>query len=117
MPVIRLPQQRRRERDTIGPTTPPPTAAKLADRLAYPPRGLRAPRAAAYLGMSESSFLTLVAEGRMPRPKRVKGMNIWDRVALDRSFERLGADTGDEPLSPQRRNTADQAMGLDTDDY
>src|SRR6266704_689160 len=35
-------------------------APKLADSLAYPPRGMRADRAAAYLGMSTSTFLRLV---------------------------------------------------------
>ena len=88
-------------------------AGKLQDHLAYPPRGMRAPRAAAYLGMSESSFLALVAEGVMPQPKRVKGMSIWDRHALDAAFDRLSKDEGDPP---KRKNTVDVIMGLDTED-
>jgi predicted DNA-binding transcriptional regulator AlpA len=69
-------------------------AAKLQDSLAYPPRGLRAPRAAAYVGMSETSFLALVTEGKMPRPKRAKGMMIWDRLELDAAFEALTDEIG-----------------------
>lgn len=91
-------------------------AGKLQDHLAYPPRGLRAARAAAYVGMSETSFLALVTEGRMPRPKRVKGMNIWDRFELDRAFEQLEADMADEPVPPKRRNTVDAILGFDKDD-
>jgi hypothetical protein len=40
---------------------------KVQDSLAYPPRGLRASRVAAYLGMSENSFSNLVEEGKMHR--------------------------------------------------
>jgi predicted DNA-binding transcriptional regulator AlpA len=46
---------------------------KVQDSLAYPPRGLRASRAAAYLGMSENSFLNLVEEGKMPKPLQIGG--------------------------------------------
>jgi len=88
---------------------------KLQDNLAYPPRGLRASRAAAYLGMSQSSFLSLVNEGLMPQPKRVKGMSIWDRYALDAAFDRLSKDENDPPT--KRKNTMDVIMGLDADDH
>jgi predicted DNA-binding transcriptional regulator AlpA len=80
-------------------------ATKLQDSLAYPPRGLRAPRAAAYVGMSETSFLALVTEGKMPRPKRMKGMAIWDRLELDAAFEELTKK--DEP---RRRNMMDEML-------
>lgn len=81
---------------------------RLQDHLAYPPRGLRSSRAAAYLGMSESSFLSLVDEGRLPKPKKIRGMMIWDRLELDAAFETL------EHQPPKRqRNTMDIAMGLD----
>ena len=65
----------------------------LQDHLAYPPRGLRAQRAAAYLGMSESAFLRLVDEGVMPQPVRIRGVTTWDRLDLDAAFENL-KDTG-----------------------
>jgi predicted DNA-binding transcriptional regulator AlpA len=56
---------------------------KLADSLAYPPRILRSDRAAAYLSMSESHFLKLVAAGRLPKGKKLGGIKFWDRAMLD----------------------------------
>jgi len=81
---------------------------KLQDSLNYPPRGLRSPRAAAYVGVSEREFLNLVKEGVMPKPKRVKGMNIWDRFEIDAAFECLKHEDG-----PQRRNMINQMLGID----
>ena len=50
---------------------------------------MRANQAAAYLSMSRSSFLQLVAQGTMPKPTRIGGMVMWDRLALDLAFEEL----------------------------
>jgi len=61
---------------------------KLSDTLAYPPRGMRADRAAAYLGMSTSTFLRLVGTV-LPKGVEVGGMTIWDRLELDAAFENL----------------------------
>jgi predicted DNA-binding transcriptional regulator AlpA len=85
---------------------------KLQDHLAYPPRGLRAARAAAYIGVSPTSFLQLVADGLMPKPKRVRGMVLWDRLEIDAAFESLGPEKQDEP---RRRNTMDVILGMNTD--
>jgi excisionase family DNA binding protein len=65
--------------------------AKLHDALSYPPRALRADRAAAYLSMSRSTFLRLVNEGKLPQPIRIGGIVLWDRLALDLAFEELAA--------------------------
>jgi len=65
------------------------SAHKLADDLAYPPRAMRADRAAAYLDMSPASFHRLVDEEVLPRGHTVKGMVIWDRYELDAAFESL----------------------------
>jgi predicted DNA-binding transcriptional regulator AlpA len=81
-------------------------AKKLQDSIAYPPRGLRRPRAAAYLGMSETTFAGLVDEGKFPKPKKVRGMAIWDREALDAAFDALSED------EPARRNTVDEILGI-----
>jgi predicted DNA-binding transcriptional regulator AlpA len=56
---------------------------KLQDALSYSPRLLRADRAAAYLGMGTSTFLRMVSEGVLPKPKHIKGVVVWDRFALD----------------------------------
>lgn len=60
---------------------------RLADDLAYPPRAMRAERAAAYLDMSKSKFLELVDEGVMPPPVKYKGLVSWDRLDLDAAYE------------------------------
>jgi hypothetical protein len=78
--------------------------ARTADGYSYPPRGMRAPRAAAYLDMSESSFLALVEDGIMPPAIKVKGMVIWDRHALDVAFDNLN--------KPGPRNTIDALLGI-----
>ena len=57
--------------------------------LDFTPRGLRAPGAAAYLGMSERKFLDEVRAGRAPKPRRLDRMVIWDRRDLDNYFETL----------------------------
>jgi predicted DNA-binding transcriptional regulator AlpA len=57
-----------------------------------PPRGLRREEAASYVGISPSKFDALVRDGRMPGPLRVDSCAIWDRLALDRAFDRLNND-------------------------
>jgi predicted DNA-binding transcriptional regulator AlpA len=79
---------------------------KLQDHLAYPPRGMRADRAAAYLGMSKSEFLKLVDKGTMPKATKIENMAIWDRLALDLAFEELNAVSND-----RGSNTFDQVLG------
>jgi predicted DNA-binding transcriptional regulator AlpA len=68
---------------------------KLADDLAYPPRAMRADRAAAYLSMSQSTFLRLVEEKSMPEPVKIKGMVTWDRLELDAAYENFKSSEGD----------------------
>jgi predicted DNA-binding transcriptional regulator AlpA len=50
---------------------------------------MRADRAAAYLDISPSSFLQLVADGVLPKPVRIRGMVTWDRCDLDSAYEDL----------------------------
>jgi predicted DNA-binding transcriptional regulator AlpA len=64
-------------------------AAKRPRPSALPPRGLRRPDAAAYVGVSPTKFDEWVARGVMPTPKRLDGVVIWDRVTLDAAFEDL----------------------------
>lgn len=68
-----------------------------ADPIAYAPRGLRREEAARYVGVSAATFDRMVADSRMPRPKRVNGCVIWDRVAIDMAFTALpGDESADE---------------------
>ena len=59
------------------------------DSLGYPPRGLNREEAARYVGVGATKFDEMVADGRMPRPKRVDGRVIWDRLKLDAAFTDL----------------------------
>jgi len=91
----------------IGPVLPRRRPdAKLADQLAYAPRMLRADRAAAYLAMSTSQFLGMVADGEMPKPIKMNSMSLWDRLELDSAVE-------DWKERRRSRNTVDVALGID----
>lgn len=67
---------------------------RTADSLPVccPPRGLRREAAAGYVGMSASKFDEMVGRGVMPKPKRVDGCTIWDRLALDAAFDELPSE-------------------------
>lgn len=56
------------------------------------PRGLSRDEAAWYVGVGATKFDQLVADKRMPRPKRIDGRIVWDRWQLDRAFEALPDD-------------------------
>lgn len=78
-----------------------------ADNIAYAPRGLCREEAARYVGVGSTKFDEMVKDGRMPKPKRVDGRTVWDRIALDAAFTDLPDDGGnvlDRLLS--RRNRA-----------
>jgi predicted DNA-binding transcriptional regulator AlpA len=45
--------------------------------------------AARYIGVGTSKFDEMIADQRMPRPKRVDGRVIWDRIKLDAAFSDL----------------------------
>jgi predicted DNA-binding transcriptional regulator AlpA len=63
-------------------------------RLGLPPRGLSRDQSAAYVGLSAWSFDQMVAAGTMPSAKRLKGRVVWDRVQLDKAFDRLPNEAG-----------------------
>jgi hypothetical protein len=58
--------------------------------VSLPPRGLSRVQAAAYIGVSASTFDKMVANREMPGPKRIRGRVIWDIKGLDRAFDALG---------------------------
>jgi excisionase family DNA binding protein len=62
---------------------------RLADHLAYPPRGMDVERAAAYVGFGRTKFLEMVEDGRMPAPIDIGGSPRWDRMDLDAAFDDL----------------------------
>jgi hypothetical protein len=59
------------------------------------PRGLGRDAAAYYIGIGATLFDTLVAEGRMPKPKLIYSRKVWDRQELDIAFNKL--PNGEQP--------------------
>lgn len=60
------------------------------------PRGLSRMQAAEYVGIGATKFDELVADGRMPKPKRIDGRTVWDRLQVDAAFAAL-KDDGEAP--------------------
>jgi excisionase family DNA binding protein len=56
------------------------------------PRGLSRVQAAEYIGVGVTKFDEMVDDGRMPKPKRIDGRLVWDRVKLDAAFDELDDD-------------------------
>lgn len=52
-------------------------------------RGLSRVESAEYIGVGASKFDAMVADGRMPKPKKIDGRRVWDVRLLDISFEAL----------------------------
>jgi len=63
------------------------------------PRGLRRVEAAAYIGVSPSTFDKMIAQGVMPKPKRFGDRTIWDRWQIDEAFSAIPND-GDSTETP-----------------
>lgn len=64
------------------------------------PRGLRAPAAAAYLGLKTSKFFELVKADRLPRAKRIDACAVWDRFELDAAFDAFSKSDDDAEKNP-----------------
>ena len=69
-------------------------------------RGLSRMQAAVYVGVSASSFDQLVADSRMPQPKRIGSQRVWDRWTLDTAFDAL-------PPDDERNSHATRRRGID----
>jgi predicted DNA-binding transcriptional regulator AlpA len=63
------------------------SVSRLPPSLA--PRGLSRVQAAEYIGVGVTKFDEMVGDGRMPRPKRIDGRTVWDRIKLDEAFDAL----------------------------
>lgn len=68
------------------------------DAVSYPPRGFSREEAARYVGVGVTKFDEMVADGRMPRPKRVDGRVIWDRLRIEAAFSDLPEERPTNPL-------------------
>jgi predicted DNA-binding transcriptional regulator AlpA len=69
-----------------------------ADLTAYAPRGLSREEAARWIGVGATKFDEMVSDGRMPRPKRIDGRVVWDRLKVDAAFSDLPDDSRANPL-------------------
>ena len=66
--------------------------APLSHVRPAPRRGLSRDEAAMYCGVSATLFDRLVADGRMPGPRRIDGRKVWDIRSLDVAFDKLPYD-------------------------
>lgn len=66
--------------------------------LSYAPRGLSRDEAARYVGVGTTKFDEMVADGRMPKPKRIDGRVVWDRLKVEAAFSDLPDDDRGNPL-------------------
>ncbi|WP_245434092.1 helix-turn-helix transcriptional regulator [Rhodomicrobium lacus] len=64
----------------------------LPSPLTLQPRLVGREAAAAFIGLSVRKFDELVADGRMPKPKRIDARVLWDVRALDAAVDRLNGD-------------------------
>lgn len=55
-------------------------------KIDFVPRGLRREDAARYIGISPTLFDRMRKEGRIPAPRDMFGVMIWDRNDLDSLF-------------------------------
>jgi predicted DNA-binding transcriptional regulator AlpA len=53
--------------------------------------------AAAYVGISATTFDSMVQARKMPRPKKIGRRSVWDVRALDRAFDALAGDGDTNP--------------------
>ena len=63
--------------------------ARLSELRPVPRRGLSRDAAAMYVGVSPGKFDQMLADGRMPAPRRIDGRKVWDIRDLDLAFEEL----------------------------
>lgn len=61
------------------------------------PRGLCWAAAAQYVGVGLTKFRAMVADERMPKPKRIDNRDIFDRLELDAAFDALPAEDTPNP--------------------
>ena len=58
------------------------------------PRGLSRQQAAAYVGVSASTFDSMIKSGSMPKPKIIGARRVWDKWKIDAAFSDLPGDGG-----------------------
>lgn len=74
----------------------------MMDRVAdISPRGLKLAQAARYVGVGVTKFNEMVADGRMPKARKIDTRKVWDSRELDDAFDALPHDgEGDDGENP-----------------
>jgi len=75
-----------------------PMSSRIVSSLppSLAPRGLSRVQAAEYIGVGVTKFDELVEDGRMPKPKRIDGRTVWDRMQLDAAFTAIDGTEANE---------------------
>ena len=73
------------------------TETKNPIPLSLAPRGLSRVQSAFRIGTSPSLFDEMVADGRMPKPKKVNTRKIWDCLQIDEAFAALPSEDDENP--------------------
>jgi predicted DNA-binding transcriptional regulator AlpA len=60
-------------------------------------RGFSRVDAAHYIGISPTTFDSMIKEGLMPKPVRFRTRTIWDRKALDSAFDAMIEPSDENP--------------------
>ncbi len=65
--------------------------------VSCPPCGLTREQSAAFICVGTTLFDEMVADGRMPLPKRINSKNVWGRQALEAAFLALPSNEDTNP--------------------
>jgi len=68
-----------------------PYNVPICDKL-----GLSRDEAAEYVGVSTGLFDAMVADGRMPKPKKINSRRVWARPLIEKAFAQLPGEGQDE---------------------
>lgn len=67
-------------------------------------RGLSREEAAFIVGVSTNTFDKMVVDGELPKPARMRGRVVWDRVQIDRALDKLFHSGDDKEVVDQWAN-------------
>lgn len=67
-----------------------------ARETSRPRRGLNLVEASLYVGIAPDLFGRMIDEGKMPKPRLIASVRVWDVVELDIYFNQLPYDERDK---------------------
>jgi hypothetical protein len=77
--------------NTEAPAAPRPVRTSVLP-AAVLPIGLSREQVAELIGVSPTKLDQMIADGRMPKPKRIDGRRVWDSRKVILAFEALDGD-------------------------